>query len=166
MLTKRRSQCNVLEIMDWEPPGFLSCKQTEEEGDTVFICSAIAVSIFWFLVLGPFGLSLSLIGWVPDFVSFKFWFSFTVTCSVHLILGRSFFEIGFLLALSSLTGNGSTTSGFYRAIDGHLCTHENCALWTSRKSGNYGRRFLGCSQFNVRNNSIGVFHLNWIELNY
>ncbi|KAK9989068.1 hypothetical protein SO802_029307 [Lithocarpus litseifolius] len=51
--------------------------------------------------------------------------------------------------MSSSTGNGSTTSGFYRAIDGHLCTHENCALRTSRKSGNYGRRFLGCSQFNV-----------------
>ncbi|KAL0012602.1 hypothetical protein SO802_007710 [Lithocarpus litseifolius] len=37
--------------------------------------------------------------------------------------------------MSSSTGNGSTTSGFYRAIDGHLCTHENCALRTSRKSG-------------------------------
>ena len=69
-------------------------------------------------------------------------------------------DIGFLLAMSSSTGNGSTTSGFYRALDGHLYTYENCALWISRKSGNYGRRFLGCSQYNVRNNSIGVFHLN------
>ena len=69
-------------------------------------------------------------------------------------------DIGFLLAMSSSTSNGSITSGFYRALDGHLCTHENCGLRTIRKSGNYGRKFLGCSQFNVRNNSIGVFHLN------
>ena len=62
------------------------------------------------------------------------------------------------------TSNGSTTSGFYCVEDGHLCTLENCGLRTSRKAGNYGRRFLGCSQFNVRNNYIVVFELNWIEL--
>ena len=66
--------------------------------------------------------------------------------------------------MSSSTGNGSTTSGFYCAGDGHLCTLENCALRTSRKAGNYGRRFVGCSQFNVSNNYIVVFELNWIEL--
>ena len=60
----------------------------------------------------------------------------------------------------SLTGNDSTTSGFYHARNGHLCTLENCALRTSRKAGNYGRRFLGCSQFNVINNYIVVFELN------
>ena len=64
--------------------------------------------------------------------------------------------------MSSSTCNGSTTSGFYHAEDGHLCTLKNCALWTSRKAGNYGRRFLGYSQFNVRNNYIVVFELNWI----
>ena len=62
--------------------------------------------------------------------------------------------------MSSSTSNGSTTSGFYHAGDGHLCTLENYALQTSRKAGNYGRRFLGCSQFNVRNNYIVVFELN------
>ena len=62
--------------------------------------------------------------------------------------------------MSSSTGNGSTTSDFYRAGDGHLCTLENCALRTSRKVGNYGRRFFGCSQFNVSNNYIVVFELN------
>ena len=41
-LIQLRSQCSVLEIMDWEPPRFWSCKQTEEKGDTVFICSAVA----------------------------------------------------------------------------------------------------------------------------
>ena len=63
-------------------------------------------------------------------------------------------------AMSSSTGNGSITSGFYHARDGHLYTHENCALRTSRKAGNYGRRFLSYSQFNVRNNYIVVFKLN------
>ena len=62
--------------------------------------------------------------------------------------------------MSSSTGNGSPTSGFYRTRDGHLCTLENCALQISRKASNYGRRFLGCSQFNVRNNYIVVFELN------
>ena len=62
--------------------------------------------------------------------------------------------------MSSSTGNGSTTSNFYRAEDGHLCTLENCALRTSRKAGYYGRRFLGYSQFNVRDNYIVVFALN------
>ena len=62
--------------------------------------------------------------------------------------------------MSSSTGNGSTTSGFYRVGDGHLCTLENCALRTSRKTGNYGRRFVGCSQFNVSNNYIVVFELS------
>ena len=64
--------------------------------------------------------------------------------------------------MSSSTGNSSTTSGFYSARDGHLCTLKNCALQTSRKAGNYGRRFLGYSQFNVRDNYIVVFALNWI----
>ena len=62
--------------------------------------------------------------------------------------------------MSSSTGNGSTISGFYCAEDGHLCTLENCGLRTSRKTGNYGRRFLGYSQFNVRNNYIVLFELN------
>ena len=62
--------------------------------------------------------------------------------------------------MSSLTGNDSITSNFYRVEDSHLCTLENCALRTSRKAGNYGRRFLGYSQFNVRNNYIVVFELN------
>ena len=62
--------------------------------------------------------------------------------------------------MSSSTGNGSTTSSFYRAKDGHLCTIENCALRTSRKASNYERRFLGYSQFNVRNNYIVLFELN------
>ena len=63
--------------------------------------------------------------------------------------------------MSSSTSNGSTTSGFYHAEDDHLCTLENCALRTSQKAGNYGRRFLGCSQFNVRKNYIVVFELNY-----
>ena len=62
--------------------------------------------------------------------------------------------------MSSSTGNGSTTSGFYRAEDGHLCTLENCALRISRKANNYGRRFVGCSKFNVSNNYIVVFELS------
>ena len=64
--------------------------------------------------------------------------------------------------MSSSTGNDSTTNGFYCARDGHLCTLENCALQTSQKAGNYGRRFLSYSQFNVRDNYIAVFELNWI----
>ena len=60
--------------------------------------------------------------------------------------------------MSLSTDNDSTTSGFYRVGDGHLCTHENCALRTIRKAGNYGRRFLDCSQFNVSNNYIVVFN--------
>ena len=60
--------------------------------------------------------------------------------------------------MSSSIGNSSTTSDFYRARDGHLCTLENCTLRTSRKAGNYGRRFLDCSQFNVSNNYIVVFN--------
>ena len=62
--------------------------------------------------------------------------------------------------MSSSTCNGSTISGFYCAEDDHLCTLENCAPRTNRKAGNYGRRFLGCSQFNLRNNYIVVFELN------
>ena len=64
--------------------------------------------------------------------------------------------------MSSSTGNGSTTNGFYCVKDGHLCTLKNYALQTSRKTGNYGRRFLSYSQFNVRDNYIVVFELNWI----
>ena len=69
--------------------------------------------------------------------------------------------------MSLSTGNDSTTSGFYHAGDGHLCTLKNCtlkncALRISRKAGKYGRKFLGCSQFNVSNNYIVVFELNWI----
>ena len=62
--------------------------------------------------------------------------------------------------MSSSTGNGSTTSGFYCAGDGHLCTLENCALQISRKAGNYERRFLSYSQFNIKNNYIVIFELN------
>ena len=52
VFTKRRSQCNVLEIMDWETPGFWLFKQTEQVGDMVFSIWAVANSIFnfWCLV--------------------------------------------------------------------------------------------------------------------
>ena len=35
--------------MDWEPPEFWLCKQTEKEGDTTFICSTVTGRSFSFL---------------------------------------------------------------------------------------------------------------------
>ena len=59
-----------------------------------------------------------------------------------------------IFAMSSSSGNGSTTIGFYHASNGHSCTHENSVLLTSLKAGNFARGFLGCSQFKVSNNAM------------
>ena len=62
--------------------------------------------------------------------------------------------------MSSSSGTCSTTTHFYHALDGYLCTHETCVLQTSLKVGNFGRRFLGRSQFKVISNFVFRFYLN------
>ncbi|XP_050261708.1 uncharacterized protein LOC126706332 [Quercus robur] len=44
--------------------------------------------------------------------------------------------------MSSLSGNYSSSSG-------HMCTYETSVLKTSLTVDNFGRRFLGCSQYKV-----------------
>ena len=87
---------------------------------------------------------------------------------VHETNGDFFFEIAIIsvkvswatYAMSSSSGTFFITTHFCRASDGHLCTHETCVLQTSLKVGNFGRRFLGHSQFKVINNFVFRFYLN------
>ncbi|KAL0012600.1 hypothetical protein SO802_007708 [Lithocarpus litseifolius] len=43
----------------------------------------------------------------------------------------------------------SSSSGNYSGSSGHMCTYETCVLKTSLTVDNFGRRFLGCSQYKV-----------------
>ncbi|KAK9998048.1 hypothetical protein SO802_017651 [Lithocarpus litseifolius] len=43
----------------------------------------------------------------------------------------------------------SSSSGTYSGSNGHMCTYETCVLRISLTVDNFGKRFLGCSQYKV-----------------
>ena len=43
----------------------------------------------------------------------------------------------------------SFSSGNYSGSSGHKCIYETCMLRTSLTVDNFGRRFMGCSQYKV-----------------